>query len=269
MSLKRLEGQVAWISGGASGMGEAIAKLFALEGARVAVIDLQAERGQRVVAEIAGQGGQAIFIQSDVAQENQVQASMAQTAAHWGGLQIIVNCAGIVHVGPLHECTEAEWDYLMGVNLKSVFFSLKHSLTYLSQNKRSYMVNIASVSSFIGQANTPAYIASKHAVLGLTRSIALDYAATGLRCNCICPGITDTPMLRAHLNTTPDPDATLANRLRRVPLGVALQPADIARSALYFACEDSAGVTGTSLVIDGGYTAAAEWETGGYTKFME
>lgn len=269
MSLKRLAGQVAWISGGASGMGEAIAKLFALEGASVAVIDLQAERGQRVVAEIAGQGGQAIFIQSDVAQENQVQASIAQTAAHWGGLQIIVNCAGIVHVGPLHECTEADWDYLMGVNLKSVFFSLKHGLAYLSQNKRSYMVNIASVSSFIGQANTPAYIASKHAVLGLTRSIALDYAAAGLRCNAICPGITDTPMLRGHLNTTPDPEATLANRLRRVPMGIALQPEDIARSALYFACEDSAGVTGTSLVIDGGYTAAAEWETGGYTRFME
>lgn len=269
MSLQRLEGQVAWISGGASGMGEAIAKLFALEGARVAVIDIQAEQGQRVVEEITGQGGQAIFIQSDVAQEGQVQASIVQTAAHWGGLQIVVNCAGIVHVGPLHEYTEPEWDYLMGVNLKSIFFSLKHGLVYLRQNRRSYMVNIASVSSFIGQANTPAYIASKHAVLGLSRSIALDYAAAGLRCNCICPGITDTPMLRAHLNTSPDPEATLAHRLRRVPLGVALQPADIARSALYFACEDSAGVTGTSLVIDGGYTAAAEWETGGYTKFME
>jgi NAD(P)-dependent dehydrogenase (short-subunit alcohol dehydrogenase family) len=131
------------------------------------------------------------------------------------------------------------------------------------------MVNIASVSSFIGQAQTPAYIASKHAALGLTRSIALDYAADGLRCNAICPGITDTPMLRAHLNTTPDPEATLANRLRRVPLGVALQPQDIAKAALYFSCEDSAGITGTSLVIDAGYTAAAEWETTGPTKFME
>lgn len=266
MSLKRLEGQVAWVSGGASGMGEAIAKLFTAEGARVALIDVQVERGQRVAAEI---GDQAIYLKCDVTQESQVRQSIEQSAAHFGGLQIVVNCAGIVHVGPLHEYSEPEWDYLMGVNLKSIFFSLKHSLVYLRQNKRSYMVNIASVSSFIGQANTPAYIASKHAVMGLTRSIALDYAAAGLRCNCICPGITDTPMLRTHLNTTPDPEATLANRLRRVPLGIALQPLDIARSVLYFSCEDSAGVTGTSLVIDGGYTAAAEWETTGRTRFME
>ena len=123
------------------------------------------------------------------------------------------------------------------------------------------MVNIGSVGSFIGQANTPSYITSKHAVLGLSRSIALDYAADGLRCNCVCPGITDTPMLRYHLDTTPDPEATLAERLRRVPLGTALTPGDIARSVLYLSCEDSAGVTGTSLVVDAGYTAAAEWET--------
>ena len=131
------------------------------------------------------------------------------------------------------------------------------------------MVNTGSVGSFIGQAGTPAYTTSKHAVLGLSRSIALDYAADGLRCNCICPGITDTPMLRFHLNTTPDPEGTLSERLRRVPIGVALTPQDIARAVLYFACEDSAGITGTSLVIDGGYTTAAEWETSGRTKFME
>jgi NAD(P)-dependent dehydrogenase (short-subunit alcohol dehydrogenase family) len=269
MSLKRLEGQVAWISGGASGMGEAAAKLFTSEGAKVAVVDIQAERGQQVVEEITGQGDQAIFVKCDITLESAVRDSLEQTAAHFGGLQIVVNCAGIVHVGPLHDYTEAEWDYLMGVNLKSIFFSLKHGLAYLRQNRRSYVVNIASVSSFIGQAQTPAYIASKHAVVGLTRSIALDYAADGLRCNAICPGITDTPMLRAHLNTTPDPEATLANRLRRVPLGIALQPVDIAKAALYFSCEDSAGITGTALVVDGGYTSAAEWETGGYTRFME
>jgi NAD(P)-dependent dehydrogenase (short-subunit alcohol dehydrogenase family) len=222
-----------------------------------------------VVEEIAGQGGRAIFLECDVTLESQVRDSLERTVAHFGGLQIVVNCAGIVHVGPLHQYTEAEWDYLMGVNLKSVFFSLKHGLAGLSRNKRSYMVNIASVSSFIGQATTPAYIASKHAVMGLSRAIALDYASVGLRCNAICPGITDTPMLRSHLNTTPDPEATLANRLRRVPIGIALQPLDIARAALYFSCEDSAGVTGTSLVIDGGYSATAEWETGGHTRFME
>ncbi len=269
MAQKRLRGQVAWISGGASGIGQAVAELFAEEGANVAVVDIQVERGQPVVDQIVSRGGHAIFLTCDVSQEVQVRESIEQTVARFHGLQIVVNCAGIVHVAPLHEYTEDEWEYLMGVNLKSIFFSLKHSLPYLKQSERGYVVNIGSVSGFIGQANTPAYTTSKHAVIGLTRSIALDYAIDGLRCNCICPGITDTPMLRFHLNTTPDPEKALANRLRRVPMGVALQPMDVAKAALYFACEDSAGITGASLVVDAGYTSAAEWETVGQTKFME
>jgi len=204
-----------------------------------------------------------------VSREDSLRDSIELSVAEFGGLQIIVNCAGIVHVGRLHEYAEDEWDYLMGVNLKSIFFSLKHGLPHLRLNQRSYMVNIGSVGSFIGQANTPAYTTSKHAVLGLSRSIALDYAADGLRCNCICPGITDTPMLRFHLKTMPDPEGALADRLRRVPMGIALEPMDIARGILYFCCEDSAGITGTSLVIDGGYTTAAEWETAEKTRFME
>ena len=250
-------------------MGEGTAELFAQEGAKVAVVDIQAERGQKVVERIAGHGGQAIFFECDVAQEEAVCESIEKTVEHFGGLQSIVNCAGIVHVAPLHEYSEQEWDQLMGVNVKSIFFSIKHGIAHLRKNKRSYMVNIGSIGAFIGQGLTPAYIASKHAVLGLSRNIALDYAADGLRCNCVCPGITDTPMLRFHLSKTPDPDATLAGRLRRVPIGVALTPLDIARAMLYFSCEDSAGITGTSLVVDGGYLTAAEWETSGPTKFQE
>ncbi len=265
----RLQGQVVWISGAASGMGEASAELFAAEGGRVAVVDVQVERGRQVVGRITDQGGEAVFLACDVAQEDQVRESIEATAVHFGALQAIVNCAGIVHVAPLHAYSEQEWDRLMGVNLKSIFFSVKHGIAHLRKQKRSYMVNIGSVGSFIGQAGTPAYTTSKHAVLGLSRSIALDYAVDGLRCNCICPGITDTPMLRFHLNTTADPEATLAERLRRVPMGVALMPADIARAALYFCCEDSAGITGTSLVVDGGYMTAAEWATSGPTRFAE
>jgi NAD(P)-dependent dehydrogenase (short-subunit alcohol dehydrogenase family) len=269
MAGARLKDQTAWISGGASGMGEAIAELFAREGASVTIADVQEQRGQQVAERIAAAGGQVFFSLCDVTQEAQVRDSVAQTAARFGGLQILVNCAGVVHVGPLHEYSAADWDLLMGVNLKSIFFSLKHALPHLRRGRRSYVVNIGSVGSFIGQGLTPAYIASKHAVLGLSRSIALDYAADGLRCNCICPGITDTPMLRYHLSTTPDPEATLAARLRRVPMGVAIYPADIARAALYLSCEDSSGVTGTSLVVDGGYIAAAEWETTAPTQFAK
>ncbi len=269
MPSRRLAGQTAWISGGASGMGEAVAELFAQEGGRVVVADVQEERGLQLVQRISQAGGEALFSYCDVTQEMQVKASVDQAAAHFGGLQILVNCAGVVHVGPLHVYSEADWDTLMGINVKSIYFSLKHALPHLRRSRRSYVVNIGSVGSIISQGLTPAYIASKHAVLGLSRSIALDYAADGLRCNCICPGITDTPMLRYHLSTTPDPEATLAARLRRVPMGVAMYPPDIARAALYFSCEDSSGVTGTSLVVDGGYLAAAEWETTTPTQFMK
>jgi NAD(P)-dependent dehydrogenase (short-subunit alcohol dehydrogenase family) len=269
MEKKRLEGQIAWISGGASGIGEATAELFAAEGAKVALVDIQSEKGRQVAEGISSRGGQAIYLDVDVSKGSQVARSIEETLRQFGTLQIIVNCAGLVHVGPLHEYPEEDWDYLMGVNLKSIYFSLKYGLEHLRRNKRSYVVNIGSVSGFIGQANTPAYTTSKHAVVGLTRSIALDYAVDGIRCNNICPGITDTPMLRYHLNTNPNPDEALANRLRRVPMGIALQPGDIAKAALYFSCEDSAGITGTSLVIDGGYTAAAEWETNAETRFMD
>ena len=268
--MKRLDEQIAWIGGAASGMGEATAELFAEEGAKVAVVDIQTGRGQEVVERILSRGGRAIFLECDVAQEHQVRESIEKTVEHFGGLQIIVNCAGISHVALLHEYSEGEWDRLMAVNVKSILFSIKHGIAHLRENKRSYMVNIGSISSFVAQDGTPAYTASKHAVLGLSRSIALDYAADGLRCNCVCPGITDTPLLRGHLEgATPDPDAALANRLRRVPIGIALTPMDIARSALYFSCEDSAGITGTSLVIDGGYITAAEWESPDQNKFKE
>jgi NAD(P)-dependent dehydrogenase (short-subunit alcohol dehydrogenase family) len=256
----RLEGQTAWITGAASGIGAATARMLAGEGANVVLIDLNGRAGEIAQMLAASKHASALFIRCDVSVEDQVRESLVQTAAHFGGLQIVINCAGIVHVKPLHEYDEAEWDRLMAVNLKSIFFSVKHGLQYLRQNARSYVVNVASISSFVGQGATPAYTASKSAVLGLTRSIALDYAALGLRCNCVCPGITDTPMLREHLNKTPNPDEALRQRLRRVPLGGPLSPEDIARAVLYLSCEDSAGVTGTSLVIDGGYLAAAEWD---------
>ena len=255
----RLEGQVAWISGGASGIGEATVRLFAREGAAVVIADVT--DGQSIAAEINSHGGNAIYTACDVSDNNSVAESINAAIERFGGLNIVINCAGVVHVGLLHEYSEADWDTLMGVNVKGIFFSLKHAFPHLSANERSYMVNVGSISSHIGQRLTPAYTTSKGAVLSLTQSIALDYAAAGLRCNCVCPGITDTPMLRHHLNTTPDPEETLRQRVRRVPINRAIQPNEVARTILYLSCEDSAAVNGTSLVIDGGYLAAAEWDT--------
>jgi NAD(P)-dependent dehydrogenase (short-subunit alcohol dehydrogenase family) len=256
----RLGGQTAWISGGASGIGEATVRLFASEGAKVAIIDVQCELGHALEDSVRSAGGDAVFLECDVAVENEVRASIELAATRWGGLQVIVNSAGLVHVKRLHEYSQSEWDRLMAVNARSIFFAVKHALPFLRKSLHSYVVNIGSISSFVGQAGTPAYTASKAAVLGLNRSIALDYAADGVRCNCVCPGITDTPMLRHHLNVAGAARKALSRRLHRVPLGRVLTSDDIARAVLYFSCEDSAGVTGTSLIIDGGYLAAAEWE---------
>ncbi len=265
----RLRGMTAWISGASSGIGEATALLMAQQGAAVAVVANDAPGCERVARAITDAGGQALALTCDVADEQQVRASIDRAAQTLGGLQILVNNAGIVDVCPLHESTRASWDRLMAINVSSIFFAVKHGLPHLRRHARSYVVNVGSISSLVGQASTPAYTTSKHAVLGLTRSIALDYAADGLRCNCVCPGITDTPMLRHHLRATGDEEAALRQRLQRVCMGVALSPRDVARSIVYLSCEDSAGITGTSLVIDCGYLSAAEWNHPGHTRFME
>ncbi len=269
MSTGRLAGQVAWISGATSGIGEAAARLFAQEGAQVALVGRRVDLSQAIAEQINASGGRAIAIACDVSRGDDVRAAIDKTVAAFGNLHIVVNNAGMVQVKLLHECTEADWDLVMGVNVRSMFLATKHALPHLRRNRRSYIVNLGSISSFVGQAKTPLYTTSKHAVLGLTRSIALDYAADGVRCNCVCPGITDTPMLREHLDATPDPEATLTGRLRRVAMGVALTPLDVAKSILYFSCDDSSGVTGTSLTIDCGYLTAAEWETQERTAFQE
>jgi len=260
MRSKRLKGQIAWISGATKGIGEGAARLLSEEGASVAVVGRNEKDGARVVRAIKLKGGKAIFIPADVTNEADVRASIKQTVAAFGGLNILVNNAGIVDIRPLHEYSEEQWDYVMDTNVKSMFLAFKHAFPHLRKKKRSYVVNVGSISSFVGQSGTPVYTTSKGAVLQLSKSIALDYARYGVRSNCICPGITDTPMLRQHLKASGDAKGHLAKRLNRVPMNVALTPRDVAKSILYFACEDSAGITGAALIVDAGYLATAEWD---------
>jgi NAD(P)-dependent dehydrogenase (short-subunit alcohol dehydrogenase family) len=267
--MSRLEGKVAWISGATSGIGEATARLFAREGAKVALIGRRVALSRKIAGELRAEGCDTLPIACDVSNERQVRDSIRRTVEQFDDLDIVINNAGMVHIKPLHEYTERQWDHVMNVNVKSMFFAAKHAIPHLRRSGRGYIVNVGSISSFVGQALTPVYTTTKHAVVGLTKSIALDYAADGIRCNCVCPGITDTPMLREHLNAQPDPSAALATRLRRVPMGVALTPDDAAKTILFLSCEDSSGITGTTLVIDAGYLTAAEWDTRGRTAFME
>ena len=257
---RRLEGRCAWVRGATSGIGEAAARLLATEGAAVAIAGIDEERGRQVAREVAAAGTRAVFHACDVAREEDIRSSIDRAAAELGALHIVINNAGVILVKPLHESSREEWDHVFAVNVRSMFFAVKHAVPHLRRAGGGSIVNVGSISSFVGQASTPIYTASKGAVLQLTRSIALDYAADGIRANCICPGITDTPMLREHLEKQPDPAAALEKRLRRVPTGKALGPEDVARAILYLAGDESVGITGTSLVIDGGYTAAAEWE---------
>lgn len=255
----RLENKVAWISGATKGIGEATARLFAEEGAKVAIIGRAEADGKRIAEEINGAGGAAIFIKCDVTKAAEVENSIAQTIKAFGKLDILVNNAGIVDMKPLHEYSESDWDAVMDVNVKSMFLAFKYAFPYLKQQEKSYVVNVGSISSFVGQDTTPVYTTSKGAVLQLSRSIGLDYAKYGLRCNCVCPGITETPMLKKHMSVDEPYETALKKRLQRVPMGVSLSPRDVAKSILYFSCEDSSGVTATSLIVDCGYLACAEW----------
>lgn len=247
------------VTGGASGIGFAIAERFAEEGASVAVLDCEPNPGQAACRQIRKAGGTCEFFHADVACESDVIRALEEATQRFHGVDHLVNNAGMVLVKGVEDCTVAEWDRVIAVNLKSVFLTVKYALPWLRRSTQPSVVNIGSVSSFIGQQRTPAYVASKGGVLLLSKALALDLAPDGIRVNCVCPGITDTPMFRFHLNTTPDPERTLADRLNRVPLRRPLAPREIADAVLYLAGSESSGITGTSIIVDAGYTAAAEW----------
>ncbi len=248
----RLEGKVVFISGGAQGMGAAEARLFAAEGAMVAIGDVLEEEGRRVAAQIGEAGGKAIFLALDVTSESQWQDAIAATVAEFGKLDILVNNAGIGGHGTVENTTVADWDRVMDINAKGVFLGTKSAIPELRRAGGGSIINISSQLGLVGVDNSsPQYQASKGAVRLLTKSTAIQYAREGIRANSVHPGPIVTPMTEAGRADPERNELTLS----RIPLGRHGEPSDVAYGVLFLASDESSFMTGSELVIDGGWTA--------------
>lgn len=250
-----LNRRVAIITGAGSGIGRATARLFAREGALVVTADLQAEAGEETVQLIRETGGESIFVRTDVSKSGDVMHLVQTAVERYGRLDILHNNAGMFLVKYLEDMAEEEWDRILGVNLKSIFLGVKYAVPHMKAQRSGVILNTASTGSFIGQHRTPAYIASKGGVAMLTKTLALDYAEYGIRVNCICPGAVNTPMLRQHFSTSPDPVRAAEVEQRLIPLKRFLDPEEIAEAALYLCSDRSRGVTGAAMPVDGGSLA--------------
>ena len=248
----RLDGKVALISGGARGQGAAEARLFAQEGARVVFGDVLVEQGRQVEAQIRELGGDATFVKLDVTNETDWGNAVAAALSNYGKLDVLVNNAGVVSWGTLEDTTSEEWDRVMDVNAKGVFLGTKAVIPALRMAGGGAIVNISSISGMVGQEGIqPVYNASKGAVRLLTKSTAVQYAKDGIRCNSVHPGTVATDM---NAERRADPEL-FQQSLDRIPLHTVAQPEDIAYAVLYLASDEASFVTGSELVIDGGFTA--------------
>jgi len=253
-----LVGKVALVTGGASGIGRATARLFAQEGAAVAIADVDEEQGQAVTQGIIGRGGDALFVRCDVSSARDCQHAVGTAVGQWGKLDILFNGAGITKRASVVETTEQEWDRVMAVNVKSVFLLAKYAIPVMTKSGGGTIVNMASGWGLVGGKDAVSYCASKGAVVLLTKAMALDHGAQNIRVNCICPGDTDTPMLRNEAKQLGIPQEQVIMESARRPLQRVGRPEEVAQGVLYLVSDASSFVTGTSLVIDGGGFAGSE-----------
>lgn len=245
----RLDGKSVFLTGGSSGIGACIALTFARAGARVILGDLTSAGG--VLMEIEEAGGHAIQVSLDVSDET----ACFDVAKRVGPVDIVVNNAGIGHVGTALETTAADLDRLYAVNVRGVFNVSRVFLPSLITRGSGAIINLASIGGVVGIRDRLAYCATKFAVVGLTKSMALDHAKQGVRVNCICPGRVETPFVKARLTEYPDPEKAYAEMSATQALGRMAQPEEIAAAALYLASDEAAFVTGSALIIDGGWSA--------------
>ena len=252
----RLDGKIAIVTGAALGIGKATAERFAEAGAQVAVTDVLVDEGRELAAQIRDRGGDAEFWEVDVSDEEEVRDMFAEIHDHFEGLDILVNNAGISGIdAPTHEVSSEDWDRVMDVNVKGVFYCTKHAIPYLKERGRGSIINLSSIYGLVGSPDVPPYHASKGAVRLMSKTDALLYAADQIRVNSVHPGYIWTPMVENHLASAGDVDEGRAEVAVLHPLGHMGDPDDIAYGILYLASEEAKFVTGTELIIDGGYTA--------------
>ena len=251
----RLKGKAALVTGGGSGIGEATCLLLADEGARVAVADLDGGRASTVAAGITESGGQAVAVQGDVASDDGAAAIVLKAVDGLGSVDVLVCSAGLGHNRPLFDVTDDFAEMILSVNLKGTLFMAKHAAQAMIESGGGSIITIASATATRPRPKMPVYVASKGAVVSLTRSLAIDLAEHGIRANCICPGSTATPMLNRHYERVEDGEALRRRNIEAIPLDREGQPSDIARAVLFLASDESSYVTGQVLGVDGGTTA--------------
>jgi 2-keto-3-deoxy-L-fuconate dehydrogenase len=250
-----LKGKIALVTGAGSGIGASIAQVFATAGAAVVVCDIQSEAGKQSVEAINKAGGAAEFLSLDVSNENAARNVAEQIHSKHGRLDILVNNAGIGHVGTMMQTAAADLDRLYQVNVRGVFNVTKAFLPKMIERKSGNIINLASIGGVVGIRDRLAYCTTKFAVVGLTKSMALDHAAEGIRVNCICPGRVETPFVSARLKEYPDPEKAYREMSATQALGRMGKPEEIAHAALYLASDESAFINGTAFLIDGGWSA--------------
>ena len=247
----RLDSRKALVTGAASGIGEAIAHALSRAGAAVVVADIDADNGERVAQACCAQTAGGRFISLNVADE----ANCARVSDEIGPIDILVNNAGIGHVGTIEQTAGADLDRLYGVNVRGAFNVTKAFIGSMLARRTGTIVNMASIGGVLGIADRLAYCTTKFALVGLTKSLAIDHATHGIRVNCVCPGRVETPFVTARLREYPDPDAAYRQMSATQAIGRMGRPEEIAAAVLYLASDEAAFVTGSALIIDGGWSA--------------
>ena len=247
-------GKVALVTGASGGMGRATAQAFAAAGAQVVAADIAVAGGEETVAEIKRDGGEAIFVRTDVSRADDVEAAVRAAVETFGGLDCGANVAAIeTETTLLADCEEATFDRLVAVNLKSVFLCLKYEIRAMLERDGGAIVNIASTNSFRPRPKQAVYTATKHGVVGITKTAAIEYAAAGIRINAVAPGAIDTPMLRGAMAARGSREEDVLARLSLT--GRFGQPAEIAHAVLWLCSDESSNTIGHVLAVDGGYLA--------------